>query len=52
MVPHAVVDSVINEITPYLSKGDIVIKAGNSHYKDSIRRYGKLKQVGVSFMDV
>ncbi|MGG3608112.1 phosphogluconate dehydrogenase (NAD(+)-dependent, decarboxylating) [Priestia megaterium] len=52
MVPHAVVDSVINEITPYLSKGDIVIEAGNSHYKDSIRRYGQLKQVGVSFMDV
>lgn len=35
-----------------MSKGDIVIKAGNSHYKDSIRRYGQLKQVGVSFMDV
>ncbi|WP_144554038.1 phosphogluconate dehydrogenase (NAD(+)-dependent, decarboxylating) [Peribacillus simplex] len=52
MVPHAVVDSVINEITPYLSKGDIIIEAGNSHYKDSIRRYGQLKQVGVSFMDV
>lgn len=51
-VPHAVVDSVINEITPYLSKGDIIIEAGNSHYKDSIRRYGQLKQVGVSFMDV
>jgi 6-phosphogluconate dehydrogenase len=27
MVLHAVVDSVINEITPYLSKGDIVIEA-------------------------
>ncbi|WP_260399858.1 phosphogluconate dehydrogenase (NAD(+)-dependent, decarboxylating) [Peribacillus simplex] len=52
MVPHAVVDSVINEITPYLSKGDIIIEAGNSHYKDSIRRYGQLKQVSVSFMDV
>lgn len=52
MVPHAVVDSVINEITPYLSKGDIIIEAGNSHYKDSIRRYDQLKQVGVSFMDV
>ncbi len=50
MVPHAIVDLVINEITPYLSKGDIVMKAGNSHYKDSIRRYGQLKQVGVSFM--
>jgi 6-phosphogluconate dehydrogenase len=51
MVPHAVVDSVISEITPFLSKGDIVIEAGNSHYKESIRRYNQLKEIGVSFMD-
>ncbi|MDQ0245142.1 6-phosphogluconate dehydrogenase [Bacillus fengqiuensis] len=52
MVPHAVVDSVINEITPHLSKGDIVIEAGNSHYKESIRRYEQLKESGIHFMDV
>jgi 6-phosphogluconate dehydrogenase len=52
MVPHAVVDSIISEITPYLSKGDIVIEAGNSHYKDSIRRYEQLKESGIHFMDV
>ncbi|RFU63120.1 phosphogluconate dehydrogenase (NAD(+)-dependent, decarboxylating) [Peribacillus glennii] len=51
MVPHSVVDSVIKEITPFLSEGDIVIEAGNSHYKESIRRYEQLKKVGVSFMD-
>ncbi|WP_028399438.1 phosphogluconate dehydrogenase (NAD(+)-dependent, decarboxylating) [Ectobacillus panaciterrae] len=51
MVPHAVVDSVISEITPFLTKGDIVIEAGNSHYKESIRRYNELKEVGVHFMD-
>lgn len=51
MVPHSVVDSVISEITPFLSEGDIVIEAGNSHYKESIRRYEQLKKVGVSFMD-
>lgn len=51
MVPHAVVDSVINEVLPFLSKGDIVVEAGNSHYKESIRRYNELKEVGVSFMD-
>ncbi len=27
MVPHAVVDSVIDEVTPLLSKGDILIEA-------------------------
>jgi 6-phosphogluconate dehydrogenase len=41
-----------NEITPYLSQGDIVIEAGNSHYKDSIRRYEQLKESGIHFMDV
>ncbi|MGG0708052.1 MULTISPECIES: phosphogluconate dehydrogenase (NAD(+)-dependent, decarboxylating) [Bacillus cereus group] len=51
MVPHAVVDSVINEVTPLLSKGDILIEAGNSHYKESIRRYEQLKKDGIHFMD-
>ncbi|MFB5936686.1 phosphogluconate dehydrogenase (NAD(+)-dependent, decarboxylating) [Peribacillus frigoritolerans] len=51
MVPHSVVDSVISEITPFLREGDIVVEAGNSHYKESIRRYNQLKEVGVSFMD-
>ena len=39
MVPHSVVDSVIDEVKPFLEPGDIVIEAGNSHYKESIRRY-------------
>jgi 6-phosphogluconate dehydrogenase len=51
MVPHTVVDSVINEITPFLSKGDIVIDGGNSNYKESIRRYNELKEIGIHFMD-
>jgi len=51
MVPHSVVDSVINELTPFLSEGDILIDAGNSHYKESIRRYNQLKEKGISFMD-
>ncbi|MFD0049790.1 phosphogluconate dehydrogenase (NAD(+)-dependent, decarboxylating) [Actinomycetes bacterium NPDC127524] len=51
MVPHSVVDSVIGEIKPFLSEGDIVIEAGNSHYKESIARYNDLKETGVRFMD-
>ncbi|MBP1154315.1 MULTISPECIES: phosphogluconate dehydrogenase (NAD(+)-dependent, decarboxylating) [unclassified Paenibacillus] len=51
MVPHAVVDSVLADLSPFLSKGDIVIEAGNSHYKESIRRYDQLKQAGIHFMD-
>ncbi|WP_318502970.1 phosphogluconate dehydrogenase (NAD(+)-dependent, decarboxylating) [Bacillus sp. T3] len=52
MVPHSVVDSVISDVTPFLNEGDIVIEAGNSHYKDSVRRYQQLQKIGVSFMDV
>lgn len=51
MVPHQVVDSVITELTPLLSKGDILIEAGNSHYKESIRRHEQLKEHGIYFMD-
>ncbi|KQL42032.1 6-phosphogluconate dehydrogenase [Bacillus sp. FJAT-25509] len=51
MVPHGVVDSVISEVKPFLSEGDIIIEAGNSHYKESIRRYDELKEHGIRFMD-
>jgi 6-phosphogluconate dehydrogenase len=52
MVPHSVVDSVLSDITPLLNKGDIVIEAGNSHYKESIRRCDQLKESGIHFLDV
>lgn len=51
MVPHGVVDSVISDVKPFLSEGDIIIEAGNSHYKESIRRYDELKEHGIRFMD-
>ncbi|KZN96508.1 phosphogluconate dehydrogenase (NAD(+)-dependent, decarboxylating) [Aeribacillus pallidus] len=51
MIPHNVVDSVIREIIPFLSEGDIVIDGGNSHYKESIRHYNELKEIGIHFMD-
>ncbi|WP_223067387.1 phosphogluconate dehydrogenase (NAD(+)-dependent, decarboxylating) [Paenibacillus caui] len=51
MVPHGVVDSVLNEVSPLLSKGDIIIEGGNSHYKESKRRYDELKQSGIYYMD-
>ncbi|TVX88149.1 phosphogluconate dehydrogenase (NAD(+)-dependent, decarboxylating) [Paenibacillus agilis] len=52
MVPHGVVDSVIDQLTPLLSAGDIIIEAGNSHFKESIRRYEQLKEKSIRFMDV
>jgi 6-phosphogluconate dehydrogenase len=52
MVPHGSVDAVLGEVTPFLNRGDIVLEAGNSHYKDSIRRYNNLKKYGANFLDV
>lgn len=52
MVPHHVVDSVLETLRPYLREGDVVVDGGNSHYRDSQRRYEELKAIGVSFLDV
>ncbi|WP_195574126.1 phosphogluconate dehydrogenase (NAD(+)-dependent, decarboxylating) [Paenibacillus sp. 1001270B_150601_E10] len=52
MIPHTVVDKVMEELIPLLSHGDIVIEAGNSHYKESIARYNHLKEIGIHLMDV
>ena len=46
------VDIVIEEILPYLKKGDIVIDGGNSFYKDSVRRYNYLKKKSIDFLDI
>ncbi|KKI90309.1 6-phosphogluconate dehydrogenase [Bacillus sp. SA1-12] len=51
MVPHIVVDSILNDLTPMLHAGDIVIEAGNSYYKESIRRYAECKKKGLYFLD-
>ena len=52
MVPHYAVDSLIEELKPYLKDGDIVIDGGNSYYRDSQRRGEALKSLGVYFLDV
>lgn len=45
------IDDVISGLSPYLSKGDVIIDGGNSFYKDSIRRYNTLRKRGISFVD-
>ena len=44
------VDAVIEELLPMLSKGDILIDAGNSHYRDTERREARLKKLGMHFV--
>ncbi|MBL7167847.1 decarboxylating 6-phosphogluconate dehydrogenase [Candidatus Bathyarchaeota archaeon] len=53
MVPAgAPVESVIDGLEPTLEDGDTLIDGGNSHYKDSIRRAERLKDKGISYLDV
>lgn len=52
MVPHKAIDEIIDEILPYLEKGDIFIEAGNSFYKDTLRRFQRIVKKGINFMDV
>lgn len=52
MVPSGViVDDTIALLIGELKKGDIIIDGGNSHYKDSVRRYKALEEKGIEFLD-
>jgi 6-phosphogluconate dehydrogenase len=51
MVPAAVVDPVLKELSPLLQSGDVVIDGGNSHYVDDIRRARALAARGVHSLD-
>ena len=52
MVPAAAVDSVIGELRPLLSSGDVLIDGGNSSYRDDIRRAAELSTAGIHYLDV
>lgn len=43
------VDSVINNLLPFLEKGDIIIDGGNSYYKDTLRRVTSLQEKDLHF---
>jgi 6-phosphogluconate dehydrogenase len=44
------VDQVIDELTPLLEPGDILIDGGNTHYPDTTRRTRALKEKGLLFV--
>ena len=47
-----IVDRVIDDIVPYIDKGDVIVDAGNSYWGDSIRRHRRLSEKGVNFVDL
>jgi 6-phosphogluconate dehydrogenase len=52
MVPAAAVDSVLDDLLPHLSAGDVVVDGGNSWYRDDLRRARRLQDAGLHFADV
>lgn len=44
------VDQVIEELVPFLEKGDILIDGGNSHFEDTSRRQQFLFQQGIEYV--
>jgi 6-phosphogluconate dehydrogenase len=52
MVPAAVVDQTLEQLTPHMQNGDIIIDGGNSYYIDDIRRAKELQSRGIHYADV
>jgi 6-phosphogluconate dehydrogenase len=52
MVPAAIVDRELDQLTPLLAPGDTVIDGGNSWYHDDIRRADALRPMGLHYLDV
>lgn len=46
----APVDATIDQLLPLLSKGDIIIDGGNTHFPDTIRREKYCAEKGISFV--
>jgi len=52
MVPSGTVtEEHVVEAMNLLQAGDIIIDGGNSNYKDTIRRYGMVKEKGIHYLD-
>src|SRR5271163_4703938 len=52
MVPAAAVQSTLDELSPLMDSGDILIDGGNSYYRDDIVRAQQLSARGMRYVDV
>jgi 6-phosphogluconate dehydrogenase len=52
MIPAALVDATLNELSQIVGADDIIIDGGNSYYIDDIRRATELKAKGIHYVDV
>jgi 6-phosphogluconate dehydrogenase len=52
MLPAAIVDTILDQVSAHLEAGDIVIDGGNSYYHDDLRRAHALKAKNIHYVDV
>src|SRR4051812_40297146 len=52
MIPAALVDATLNDLTGKMNSDDVIIDGGNSYYIDDIRRADELKSKGLHYVDV
>jgi 6-phosphogluconate dehydrogenase len=46
-----VTENTLSQLAPLLTRGDVIVDAGNSFYKDTIRRAERLKEGGLDLLD-
>ena len=53
MVPAGqATDAMIDELTPLLSQGDLIVDGGNTNFHDDQRRAKRLAEAGIHYVDV
>jgi len=51
MVPAAIVQQTVDDLSQRFERGDIIVDGGNSHYADDIRRAKALAARGIHYVD-
>ncbi len=51
MVPAAITDKVVTELSSHLEKDDTIIDGGNSYFRDDRRRSTALRPKGIHYLD-
>jgi 6-phosphogluconate dehydrogenase len=46
------VDEILDRLAEIVEPGDILVDGGNSYWGDSLRRYGRLRNRGIHFVDL
>ena len=52
MLPAAVTGPTLDQLTPHLEAGDVVIDGGNTYYLDDLARAAALAGAGIHYVDV